>query len=74
MGFSYTTKDWIYVRNDVFQIYKESGMKKNDIIDNGIVNVHYFLNGDRARKFFFASVEKEHSKQICILKKRKLIG
>ena len=43
--------DWIYVRNDVFQIYKESGMKKNDIIDNGIVNVHYFLNGDRAREF-----------------------
>ncbi len=22
--------DWIYVRNDVFQIYKESGMKKNE--------------------------------------------
>jgi hypothetical protein len=50
--------DWIYVRNDVFQIYKKSGMKKNDIIDNGIVNKHYFLNGDRAREFFFASVEK----------------
>ena len=66
--------DWIYVRNDVFQIYKERGMKKNDIIDNGVINKHYFLNGDRAREFFFASVEKEHNAQICILKKRKLIS
>ena len=54
--------DWIYVRNDVFQIYKESGMRKNDIIGNGIVNVHYFLNGDRVRDLHFK--EKKTNKLI----------